>query len=321
MRQAARQGVTRRTLVVGALGRARPARRGVRHPPRGRRATRAPRADPHTGAGRGRARGAHRRDAGARRAGGDRAGCPRGRPRDDPPAPAHRAAHHVAAPQVPAALLDAPPTRHRTGVTATDVGAPSPARLAHGIRARHARRGRGRVGGTRRRVRRGRRPTCSPPSRRCTPSAMPPRPCCPAGRRRCRPTRWRGRGRGAGGIHVRGRLPVRGGQRPLGRRPAHPLGRDPRRAAAAACRPGGRRQLAGGHDRPPAALPRRDERGCRPPGSRGAPHPARGVRRAPRRARGIRERGRAGGGDPVARDGRGAGPPLGLELEPFPALE
>ena len=88
---------------------------------------------------------------------------------------------------------------------------------------------------------------------------------------------------------------------------AHPLRRDSRRAAAAACRPGGRRELAGWHDRPPAPLPRRDERGCRSPGSRGAPRPARGVRRAPRCPRGIRERGRPGGGDPVARDGRGAG--------------
>ena len=130
MTEGTRPGVPRRTVVAGPRRRG-PADRRLRHPARGRRAPRPPRADPHPGARRGRAGGP---DPRARAALAELAATVPGalarRPRHAPPAPAHGAAQRAArAGGVPAADLDTTPSavaRTRDAPPRLPAGSPTP---------------------------------------------------------------------------------------------------------------------------------------------------------------------------------------------------
>ena len=316
MRQAARQGVTRRTARrrrAGAL--ALPAAGcGIRLEDDAPRVPLVPARTPVPAEAE--LVALTRDTAGARRAGGDGARRPRSRPRDDPPSPAHGAAHDLAAPS-----RCRPPLPRRHARTSREhrvtphrrrrrrPTSPSPT----AIRARALADGRGRA---RRRPppsSPGSRPTCSPPSRPCTPSGMPRRSCSPAARPRCRSTRWRGQ-RSRPWRHRRRRRSTcsrwsraRSTGGPARPRRCHPA--DALRRLRADQVAGGSR--AGGHHRPPAALRGRRQHGCRPAGPRGAPT----LRAGYGEHLGPIAASESGAGlaaaDPVAGHGGGAGAPLG----------
>ena len=261
MTEGTRPGVRRRTVVAGVC-RSGPAERRLRHPARGRRPPCPARTDPDARACRGRAGGPDPRHRGPGRARRHRSRRPRRRPRHPPPP----ASTPCSAPRCwPTACL--PPTSTP----------PHPSHRVphvHGLAGRHglgralrAGGGRGRVGGDRRPLRRGRGRTCGPPSRRCTRSGTPRRPSSPAARRPCPRSRSPATGWApwppstSAAVYFLEIVSARstGGQRAR-------VGHHPRRAARPARRPAGRRRPARRLARAPAAVPGRRRSGRGPAG-------------------------------------------------------
>ena len=289
MTQGARPGVPRRT-VAGGAGRRGPADLRLRHPARGRRAPRAPRADPHPGARGGRAGRADPRHGIPGRPRRDGARRRRRRPRDHPPPAALRAAHDAAgragAGHRARRPDDARAKRHAQCIRGRTVGHAVPARA--GVpswprpRARRRRRPPRSPGWS---------PTCGPRWPRCTRSGTPPRPSSPDARRPCPSTR----------SAVSGWRPWRPRRRPpvyfLEVVAARSTGRQRDRAdtTLAALRALRVDQLAGGAvpddvARSPPALPGRRRRRRRAAGPAGADRSARRLRGAPRAAGHLRRR-------------------------------